>query len=70
MSVAPDIQYQDIDDQRPLQEGYSLDSADFLNYLIQIHDLFGIEIPAKDYGSFATIKGAVDYIKARINTEN
>lgn len=69
LDVAPDLADRGMDDKTLLQEGYSLDSADFLNYLIQIHDRFGIEIPAEAYGSFATIEGAVDYLKTRVGAD-
>jgi acyl carrier protein len=70
LAVAPDIEDDKIDDTSPLQEAYGLDSADFMNYLIRIHDLFGIDIPPQDYGSFGTIEGAVEYIRTLITTED
>jgi acyl carrier protein len=69
LAVAPDIEDGKIDDSSPLQEIYGLDSADFMNFLVRIHNLFGIDIPAKDYGSFGTIEGAVEYIRAFLTTE-
>lgn len=70
LAVAPDIEEDKIDDKSPLQQSYGLDSADFMNFLVRIHDLFGIDLPAKDYGSFGTIEGAVEYIRTHITNED
>lgn len=69
LDVAPDIADRGIDEKALLQEQYNLDSADFLSYIIKIHDRFGIDVPVEDYGSFSTIEGAVDYLRAHIVNE-
>jgi len=68
LDVAPDLANRAFDDKALLQEEYSLDSADFLNYIIKIHERFGIDIPVEVYGSFATIEGAVDYLRMHVDT--
>ncbi len=39
-----------------------LDSMDFLNLVIALHETFGTEIPETDYPRLATLDGCVDYL--------
>jgi acyl carrier protein len=68
LDVAPDLANRTLDDKALLAEEYSLDSADFLTYVIKIHERFGVDIPAEVYSSFATIEGAVDYLRKHVDT--
>ena len=69
LDVAPDLASRPLDDKALLAEEYSLDSADFLTYVIKIHERFGVDIPAEVYSSFATIEGAVDYLKTYVGNK-
>ncbi|HEU5084031.1 MAG TPA: phosphopantetheine-binding protein [Acidimicrobiales bacterium] len=63
--IAPEV---DLDDARPdgqLQEELGLDSMDFLNLMIGIHQATGLEIPERDYPALSTLAGAIDYLAAR-----
>ncbi len=63
--IAPEV---DLADARPdgqLQEELGLDSMDFLNLMIGIHQATGLEIPERDYPELSTLTGAVDYLAAR-----
>ena len=64
--VAPDLASKSIDDKASLQDVYDLDSADFLNFLIHIHDRLGIDVPPKAYRNCATLAGALEFLKEKI----
>ena len=40
-----------------------LDSMDFLDVIMDLRKMYGVEVPEKDYGHFATMKGCVDYLE-------
>lgn len=63
--IAPEV---DLTGARPdgqLQEELGLDSMDFLNLMIGIHQATGLEIPERDYPALSTLAGAVDYLAER-----
>lgn len=62
--VAPDIDPSAIDPDADLAEQLDIDSMDFLNVIVAIHEQTGIEIPERDYGKLATLTNAVSYLSA------
>jgi acyl carrier protein len=42
-----------------------LDSMDFLNLMIALHDATGVDVPERDDPQLMTIEGAVDYVSTR-----
>lgn len=40
-----------------------LESMDFLDVIMELRKLYGVEVPEKDYPQFATMKGCVDYLE-------
>ena len=60
--VAPEV---DLDDARPdgqLQDELGLDSMDFLNLMIGIHEETGLSVPERDYPALSTVDGAIAYL--------
>ncbi|MGE0745179.1 MAG: acyl carrier protein [Rhodospirillales bacterium] len=43
-----------------------LDSMDFLNLVIALHERLGVDIPEADYPQLATFDGAVAYLGAKV----
>ena len=64
-SIAPEIDPAGIASDKPLRDQVDLDSMDFLNVIIRLHEVLGIDIPESDYASLATLDGAVDYLAHR-----
>ena len=63
--IAPEV---DLDDARPdgqLQEELGLDSMDYLNLMIGIHDQTGLTVPERDYPALSTLEGALSYLTER-----
>ncbi|MGZ4187368.1 MAG: acyl carrier protein [Solirubrobacteraceae bacterium] len=62
--VAPDVDTAAIDPDRDLAEQLDIDSMDFLNIVVLIHERTGIEIPERDYPRLSTLSDAVAYLAA------
>ncbi|MBI3055818.1 MAG: acyl carrier protein, partial [Betaproteobacteria bacterium] len=45
-----------------------IDSFDFLNAIIRLHENLGVEIPEADYGQLATLDGTVDYLAKKCSS--
>ncbi len=65
LSVAPEADFPALDPRRALREELDLDSFDFLNVLIELHQRTGIEIPEADYGKIGTLDALLDYLVSR-----
>ena len=64
-SVAPEMVEADLDPKASFREQLDIDSMDFLNFVIALHDSLGIDIPEPDYPRVASLDGAVAYLTAR-----
>ncbi len=62
--IAPEVDPAAIDEAAGLADQLELDSMDMLNLIVAIHERTGIEVPERDYGRLATLRGAVDYLAA------
>jgi acyl carrier protein len=65
-SVAPESEGQPIEPDADFREQMDLDSMDFLNLIIALHEATGIDIPEKDYPQLASLNGCVDYLAERL----
>lgn len=64
--IAPEIEPGDIEDGRPLRDQVDLDSMDWLNFLIGLHQKLGVNIPESDYAQLVTLDKVLDYLQARL----
>jgi acyl carrier protein len=65
-NVAPEGDYDRLKPDRPLRDQLDIDSYDFLNVMVALHDTLGVDIPEADYQKLATLNAAVDYLSARL----
>lgn len=63
--VAPEADLDDVGPDESLREALDLDSMDFLNLVIGVHEKTGIEIPERDYPELASVDGFLGYLVAR-----
>lgn len=63
-AVAPDADPARIDPATGLAEQLDIDSMDFLNLIVALHERTGIEIPERDYPKLSTLDAAVAYLLA------
>jgi acyl carrier protein len=64
---APEADLDALDPDAPLQETLDLDSIDFLNAMVAIHDRTGVEVPEADYPLVATLGGCVRYLSQHMS---
>lgn len=65
-SIAPESDPAVIDLKADIREAMDIDSMDFLNFVIALHDRLKIDIPERDYAQLRTIGGAVEYLAKAI----
>ena len=64
--IAPEIAPGELAPDRPLRDQVDLDSIDWLNFLLGLHDALGVEIPETDYAALVTLDDLVAYLRARL----
>ena len=63
--IAPEIAPREVEPGVPLRDQVDLDSMDWLNFLVALHDRLGVDIPESDYRRLVTLDDLVDYLAAR-----
>lgn len=61
--LRPEIDPAPLPGSAELREEFDLDSMDFLNFVIGIHEATGVEIPEADYGELFTLDDCVQYLE-------
>jgi len=64
--VAPEADPQQISTDANLRDALDIDSFDFLNVLIGLHERLGVEIPEADYGQLTTVSALVQYLSRKL----
>lgn len=65
-SVAPEVDAQTLQLATPLRRQVDLDSMDWLNFLISLHQHFGVTIPESDYAQLVSLNDVVNYLQAKL----
>jgi acyl carrier protein len=60
--IAPEADLDGLDVNENIREALDIDSFDFLNVVIALHERFGVNIPESDYSQVATLKGMMEYL--------
>ena len=63
--IAPEADPSTVPPDADLREELDLDSMDYLNFVIALHERLGVDIPEADYPKLTTVDGAVAYLSAR-----
>jgi acyl carrier protein len=63
--IAPETDLTAIDPARALRQQVDLDSADWLNFLVAVHEQLGIDIPDAEAARLRTLQQLVDYCASR-----
>lgn len=64
-SIAPELEESELDPARPLREQIDLDSMDWLNVIVALHERLGVDIPEADYARLTTLEAVVAYIGSK-----
>ncbi|GIK24801.1 MAG: phosphopantetheine-binding protein [Rhodocyclales bacterium] len=65
-AIAPEVEEGDLRPDRPLRNQVDLDSMDWLNFLIGLHEKLKVDIPEADYAKLVTLGDVLDYLKAKL----
>jgi len=64
MRIAPEADPAQLKPDLSLREQLDIDSMDFLNFAIGLHEEFHVDVPEADYPKLLTIDGCVNYLVA------
>ena len=64
--IAPEIDPQALVVDRPLRDQVDLDSMDWLNFLVGLHEALKVEIPESDYRKLYTLNDLLGYLRERL----
>jgi acyl carrier protein len=59
--IAPEADLSTVAGDEDLREALDLDSMDFLNFVVALHERTGVDVPEADYPRLRTLDGAVAY---------
>ena len=65
-SIAPEVEESDLVADQPLRAQVDLDSMDWLNFLIGLHDKLKVDIPESDYARLRTLNDLLEYLRAKV----
>jgi acyl carrier protein len=60
--IAPEGEFDRLAPDRPLRDQLDIDSYDFLQWMVALHERLGVDIPEADYPRLTTLNGAIDYV--------
>jgi acyl carrier protein len=64
--IAPGSSVNQLQPDDNIREALDLDSFDHLNFLIDLNEKLGVEIPEKDYGKLNSLANIMDYLSVRV----
>jgi len=64
-SIAPEVDLSSIEPAVPLRDQIDLDSMDYLNFIVGLHERLRIDIPESDYARLVTLEDLVNYLAAK-----
>jgi acyl carrier protein len=65
-NIAPEVDLATLDPERDIRDQMDIDSVDFLNFAIALHNELGVEIPDADVPKLLTLNGCINYLKEKI----
>ena len=63
--IAPEAELDSLDPDADLRDQLDIDSVDFTNFVVGLHEQLGVDVPEADYSKLATLKGCVAYLAAK-----
>ena len=63
--IAPEADLDALPPDKDLREELDIDSMDFLNFVVALHEKLGVDIPEADYPQLMTRQGAIAYLSQR-----
>jgi acyl carrier protein len=69
MAIAPEVEADTLIAAKPLRQQVDLDSMDWLNVLLGLHERFAVDIPEADYAKLGTLDAIVTYLGERLQRQ-
>jgi len=66
LSIAPEVEVDELRADKPLRTQVDLDSMDWLNFLLGLHEKLAVDIPEADYAKLVTLSDVLSYLGARV----
>ncbi|MCK9389413.1 MAG: phosphopantetheine-binding protein [Sulfuritalea sp.] len=66
LSIAPEVEADELRGDRPLRNQVDLDSMDWLNFLLGLHEKLKVDIPEADYARLITLDDVVAYLQKKL----
>ncbi len=64
--IAPEFEESGLAPAKPLRDQVDLDSMDWLNFLVALHERLKVDIPESDYARLVTLDQTVDYLANKL----
>jgi acyl carrier protein len=64
--IAPEVDVAALDPSVDLRDQMDIDSVDFLNFVIRLHNELKIDIPDADMAKLATLDGCIKYSLSKV----
>jgi len=64
-SIAPEVSLDRIVATEPLRDQVDLDSMDWLNFIVGLHEQLHVDIPEADYRKLRTLDELVAYLRSK-----
>ena len=64
-AIAPELETDAMKPDQPLRHWVDLDSMDWLNFLVSLHEHYGEIIPESDYAKLVTLNDVVNYLQKK-----
>lgn len=64
--IAPEVDLAAIKPGVSFRDQLDIDSMDFLNFVIAVHEALHVKIPEADYPKLITLNGCVAYLSSRV----
>ena len=64
--IAPDEDLSDLNDEDRIRDQIDLDSMDFLDIVMELRKIYGVEVPESDYMELSTLQRGAEYLAPRM----
>jgi acyl carrier protein len=64
--IAPETDASALDPHANLREALDLDSMDFLNFVVGVHEVLHVDVPESDYAKMSTLDACTSYLASRL----
>lgn len=65
-TIAPELEPGELRADKPLRSQVDLDSMDWLNFLVALHERLKVDIPEADYAKLVTLDDLLAYLKKKM----